>query len=164
MNDTNYISKISIATIKCNPVVAKVTNSRTAIAHIYGIASGCKPAKNTATGDVHYPLIGQFEAVNLQTGEVFGSGKLFLPAGIHEMLSSMFLENEAADPVKFGLEISSEPAKNPIGYSYSARPLIESTVNDPLTEMRLSIGEQRQALIGVSEKTVSNDAPKKTVK
>jgi hypothetical protein len=151
--EISLISKISMRTIKTTPAKA-ATEDGTPIAVVYGMAFGIKEVVDKQRGDVYHALVGQFEAQNLQTADVFQSGQLYLPTGIHESLESAVqrLENES-DYVQFALQILAIKASNPAGYSYQAKNLLASKQVDPLEEIR--------ALIGGSVKTPLLESPAK---
>jgi len=146
------LTKMSIATIGANPSVVKTEEfvksgaSSHPIARIYGIATGLVFKVDPKTGDVQTAVSGNFEAANLATGEVFRAGVLWLPSGIQELLINA-VDTGAVDAngkpvyndVKFGFQINAHPAKNPIGYSYSAEQLIDATQNDPLADLRAEL-------------------------
>jgi hypothetical protein len=83
-------------------------------------------------------LTGDFVGVNLQDGTEYRSGKLFLPGGIHETIESAVKNNEGK-AVKFGLEVRSVVAANPIGYSYQAVQLLKPEGSDPMDELRRAL-------------------------
>jgi len=154
MSNTNVqdavtiISKMSIKTLRCNPRAAAVgegqPHKKLAIARIYGKASGTKTQEDKVKGEVHTAIVGNFEGVNLETGEVFRSGKLYLPKGVHEMVESAAKKLEAegeGDSVQFALEIYAVSATNPIGYSYEAKPLVKAAVADDLETLRSQLPE-----------------------
>lgn len=130
----NIISKISVKTIGCNPSAAKSEGKDVQLAKVYGVARGTIN-KVDQRGDPVVGLTGEFEAVNLGTGEVFRSGVLYLPSGIHEMVANSVKEGDT----EFALGIVASPASNPIGYSYKAVPLLEPAANDPMAALRNKI-------------------------
>ena len=161
-SNESIIGKLSIANMKCNPARAKAENKTIPLARIIGIVNSCRAKENKQSGDIHYPLIGQFEGTNLETGEVFTSGILYLPAGIHEQVSSHFLtaleRGEKAEPVEFAIEIASTPAKNPIGYSYAVKQLYKPASADPLAKLRELSGGKITAIADHTAKTAKKSA------
>lgn len=98
---------------------------------VFGLAVGTKTG-NTQYGDWSC-FVGEFQAVNLATGEVFNSSKCFLPeiveAGIMTQLSQ-------AESVKFAFEIGVKPNEEiVIGYEYTAKSLLQAQPNNLLAEM-----------------------------
>lgn len=133
----NLISKISVKTLKCVPAVAKAEGREIDIARIYGVARALV-FKESASGDTTVGLAGDFEGVNLTTGEVFGSGVAYLPSGIAEMFTTK-LEGDNPAPVQFALTIAARPDSNAAGYSYVAKPVLALEQADPLAELRASM-------------------------
>lgn len=143
------LTKMSIKTIGANPSRVKemkdgkpVHNSLDLV-RIYGIATNLLYKEDPKTGDVQIAVAGNFEAVNLENGETFRAGVLWLPGGIQELLIGAVDTGETDDngkpkfnSVKFGFTISAVPASNPIGYSYTATQLIDAAQNDPLADLR----------------------------
>lgn len=138
------LPKISPSTIGCNPEIAKINGEPATLARLRGICKGTVlrviPSQTKGGADQEFiGIVGSFEAVNLETGEVFQSGVLYLPGGIHEMIISVLQgmpEDEAAE-VKFIVDLIAVPAKNPRGYSWQVRPVVEMALaHDPLDELR----------------------------
>lgn len=146
MSDIQVISKMSVKTMGCNPrKVAGMDDNKDGkpvtlpLCVIYGIASGLKHGEDKVNGGVWTALTGDFEGKNLQTGETFRSGKLFLPSGIQEIVEGPIKKAEDENgscAIKFAFEISAVKASNPIGYSYQAKPLTKPTEGDQLSELR----------------------------
>lgn len=68
-------------------------------------------------------LAGNFEAVNMVTGEVFNSGILFLPQVAHDYLAR--LVRDSGEAAEFAGKLSVQSAKNTVGYEYTFEPLTE---------------------------------------
>jgi len=81
---------------------------------------------------------GTFEAVNLEDGEIFRSGKMFLPQIAADMLeSAVDGMSEDQSELKFGFKIGLKPSdKGNTGYEFTVEPLIDTTENDPISDMR----------------------------
>lgn len=140
---SKIVTKMSVKTLGANPARAKTDNKSVDLVRIYGIASGLAFKADPKTGDIQTAVTGSFEGVNLETGEVYSSGVLWLPGGIQELLVNAVDTGETDkndkpvyNSVKFGFTISSVPATNPIGYSYTAEQLIDAAKNDPLADLR----------------------------
>lgn len=136
------VNKISLKTIKAQPKPhsfvegkgddAKILPPRQ-LATIYGVASGYT-IKQTAYGD-SFQFNGSFEAVNIETGEVFKSGRVFVPGP----LTSLFvgaLDTADGKPIEFALEIIGKHADNDYGYGFDVKPLIELREADNLSKLR----------------------------
>lgn len=134
----SIISKITMASIGCKPSAVSLLpdgENELPIARLYGTLDkvGHQDDKNTGTPFTFF--VGNFEAINMQTGEVFKSGKMFLPKGISELVESEVTKNPGAD-IAFAFEVRSIKANNPIKYSYKVLPLVSPTVADPLKILR----------------------------
>lgn len=110
------------------------------VARIYGVASGIKAKEDKNTGTVHIAIIGDFEGVNVETGEIYRSAVLYLPAGIHEMLEAPLRANPNSS-IEFALDIAAVRATNVAGYSYAAKPLVKPAENDKLAALRGALGD-----------------------
>lgn len=131
-----YLTKLTLKGMGCRPGRAAADGKKVALARVFGIATEVK-AKEDAKGQIFEAISGTFEGVNLETGESFRSGLLFLPGGLHETVTAQLRQGPAA--VKFSLEISAIPASNPIGYSYSAKSLIPDIGQDALADLRQAL-------------------------
>lgn len=141
----NMVSKLTMRTIKIQPT-KHATDKGAPVAVVIGYARGIKEVTDKVRGDVFHALVGEFEAQNLETGEFYRSGVLYLPAGIHDMLESSVkkLEGET-DFVSFALQILAVKASNPAGYSYEAKSLMPAKAVDPLEELRAELGGGTQS-------------------
>lgn len=137
--DVSEIGKLTMATIGAGSIAKRVAAEKTELVccRIFGIASGIKMRKNIA-GDLFEAIAGNFEAVNMETGEVFGSGILFLPGGLHEKILEPLKNSDEDITIQFGLEISAFPASNPQGYSWKAKQIVKPETADPLAALRSS--------------------------
>lgn len=132
------VSKLSVKTLGCDPKEALVQKKAVALARFWGIAETVKYVVNRQTGDTNIALIGQFRGMNLQDGEVFESGVMYLPSGIHDQLSGPLIkdmETHTLPPIKFGIEVLSVPAANPIGYSYQGKPFVKAEGHDVFADI-----------------------------
>ncbi len=146
-----FVAKLSIKALGCDPRLAKGVNKQV-LCRIYGKAQGLKMGEDKIRGDVWTALQGTFEGQNCQVdspeyGKTLQSGKLFLPAGIQDVIEGAVREitkaaaSETAS-VNFALELSSVKADNPIGYSYQARNLVPQAAKDELGELRAAVTEK----------------------
>jgi hypothetical protein len=142
------ISKMSVKSIGCTPAGVAEPGKRLCV--IFGNATGLKKGEDKVRDSVWVALTGNFEAYRFpQDGEPaparYQSGKLFLPAGIHDTIESavqMILDGGAetmGQSVKFGLELRSVKSGNPSGYSYQAITVLPIEQTDELTELRKAI-------------------------
>ena len=134
---TKLISKITPKTIKTKPGLAKVEEREVACAQIFGIATGTK-IKTMPNGDSFTAIVGTFEAVNLHNGEVFRSGEMFLPGGIHETIEEPLKSGDDLS-IRFAFELYAVPADNPIGYSWEAKVLNRPAEHDALADLRQAV-------------------------
>ncbi len=110
------------------------------LAHIYGQASRCGVQADKNTGQEFVYFIGTFEGVNLQTGEVTQSSKLYLPPGASETLEDMI--NRVQDRrkgaiVNFAFEIVSVPSdETRSGIAYKTRTILQPEQSDMLGRVR----------------------------
>jgi hypothetical protein len=134
---STIISKISTKTVGAN-----LTNAKTDVLDlylVYGVASGVEKVE-TAYGD-STKLTGQFEAVNKETGEVFISGQLYLPASVASLIAgklksaSKEIDSDTVS-VQFAFSIGTKPAKTNVGYEYTVKEEIEPDGLDSLSELR----------------------------
>lgn len=102
---------------------------------VVGIATGIQ-AGESQFGEWK-AFIGTFKAVNLQTGEVFTSGKLFLPSVASNYLAGFL---GGSDSVEFALQVNSIPSDNVIGYEYTVEPLIDFAEPKALAELSKRAG------------------------
>lgn len=126
---------------------------------IIGTVNAVRP--ETSNFGAYFKMSGVFEAVNILTGEVFASGVAILPEPIGSLIGSQLLsmqvktereidaekiidgqtvkyKKKVYDPLDaaFAYIIGVKPAKNAFGYQWTASPLAEPTVNDPLVKLR----------------------------
>lgn len=139
-DEMEIVSKVSIKTCGADPKEAVRQGKAVPLVRFWGYAEAIKHVINRATGDTNIALLGTFRAMNLATGQVYNSGVMYLPAGIHDMLSAPLLRSQGkegaiTDPIKFGIEVSSVPANNPVGYTYSGKMIIKPEGEDPLSLM-----------------------------
>ena len=153
-------SKLSMKSIGAQPKAgAAVTDGP--VAQVYG------RARSFSTGTTHLgqyiKFRGDFEAVNLATGEVYRSQNLLLP----EIASALLAEalkmrgassgtlpapgtkgdgvpgTDASTPIEFAFEIglNSKTATTPGGaaYEYTVRPLMDSRETDSLADLRAQV-------------------------
>lgn len=157
-SEVAIVAKLSIKAVGCDPKqvhneeYTKKHGGKSPLTRMYGRATGLKYVDNKSTGTIDTKFTGTFEAVNLQNGNLFRSGVLYLPKGVSEMLESAVNsanKDDAAGSVDFAFEIRSVKASNPIGYSYEAVPLIKPAEADELEQLRekfLPTPSQQKAL------------------
>jgi hypothetical protein len=140
MSETEVVglSKMSIKALGCNPKLAGAlpegSKEVVRLCVIGGKASGVKHGEDLQ-GRTWTALIGTFEGVNIENGETFQSGKLFLPSGIQESVEAAVAKADGND-VSFAFELRAVKANNPIGYSYQAVSLMPPAEVDTLSDVR----------------------------
>lgn len=132
------LKKMSAANIvgKVKTVVADLCETDLAVADlytIYGTANGIQTGEH-ATNGPWTAFLGNFEAVNLITGELSKSGKAFLQSPLGEMMEAALRD---ADEVSFSCTIRVKRRDDlAVGYEYLVEPHIEATQADPLAHIR----------------------------
>lgn len=129
----SIVSKLTIKTLKAQPARHSV-ESEQMIATIYGRCTD-KKAGTSDHGDF-IRFKGEFEGVNVKTGEVFRSGDLIVPKTLESLLDSA-ISLEGNNAVDFAVEVWVEPNEKSItGYSYAIKPLIKPAESDVLAGLR----------------------------
>lgn len=141
--DVGVISKITMATIGTKPGLVTALKDEEGnelpIARLYGKLSEVRYQDDKAKGQIYTYFVGNFEAINMQSGEVYKSGKLFLPKGISELVEDGVKKGREKDPnasISFAFQVNSIKAKNPIGYSYKVLQLKPVEPEDELKAIR----------------------------
>ncbi|WWT38288.1 ssDNA binding protein [Enterobacteria phage PRDfuchsia] len=129
------VSKLTLKTIGAQPKPHSVKEN-TALASIYGRVRGKKVGQSTFGDFIKFE--GEFEGVNLATGEVFRSGALILPKVLESLLAgAVDGENTTVD---FAVEVWAKPSeKGNTGYEYGIKPLIEPAASDELAQLRQTV-------------------------
>ena len=89
---------------------------------ILGITSSARPGQ-TDTGD-YLRLIGQFRAVNMQTGEEFDSSQCILPSFISDYIADAL---SRSSEVEFAVMVGAQYEPTSVTeYMYTVTPLVEA--------------------------------------
>jgi len=131
------VKKIATKTVLGGPTnIRKMEDGP--IMRIMGIMRGTQ----TGEGDngPWTAFIGNFQAVNLTTGEIFVAAKAFLPGAAGEMIEQAWnaaQEGEnPAENLKFAFDIKKlTDDTSAVGYIYTAVPLVEAKEDDPLAAL-----------------------------
>ena len=100
-------------------------------------------------------LVGQFEATNLETGEQFASANLFLPDVAQGLIEAQ-LANAENHQVQFAFVIGAMADSNsPVGYSYTAQPILPPDAKDPLADLRASVLQLEAPKKAVAKKSAA---------
>jgi hypothetical protein len=103
----------------------------TDILKIAGVITAIRPGQ-TQLGE-YAELVGQFQAVNLVTGEMFQSGKAILPNFIAD---PMVDASKGGSEVEFAIQIGVKRNEGSVvGYEFSVKPLVEPKVSDKLAKL-----------------------------
>lgn len=134
------IRKISSKTVLGGP--PEVPSKATALYTVIGVATGVRIGQS-AYGEF-VALKGQFEATNIETGEAFTAPQCFLPEPLNGMIAAQLAMTDAegnanAKSARFAVEVGVIPAKTVTGYEYTARELVDTTENDPLSDLRKAL-------------------------
>lgn len=85
-------------------------------------------------------FLGNFEAINTATGEVFQSGQCFVPKAVEDMLVGSVKAAQGDDEnasVQFALEVGVEQdERSATGYVYYVKNLVKTAAADPLAALR----------------------------
>lgn len=130
-NNVEFLKKITVKGV-CGAIDTKPEKAA-AIMTVYGLANEAK-ADRSDYGD-YVRFGGSFEAVDMNSGKAYRSGRMILP-GIAEGLLAGALSQDNTESVQFALEIGIKPSKSPVGYDYTVKPLVEVGENDPLADLR----------------------------
>jgi len=189
MTNINVISAFKIRAIGCNPdaVAAKEQGDFTplVLATVMGVVDSLEFGKND-DGSVYVGLCGQFRAENIQEGstkkgEVFESGRCFLPPGPHERvlaevralgLSREGDGSELTDSKKkfvayvkdgkkleFAYLLSCKKDGNKRGMTYVCNPLIEPVSNSPLDNLMANARERVKLISAPAAPAPQLEAP-----
>lgn len=143
MGEEQVIAKITIKDIGCNPkkVNGLPDTERTLpLCRIYGKCNAVRVQVDSRKPDEPYTYFaGNFEAINLDGGEVYRSGKMFLPKGLSELMEAQVkaaLAEDSSASITFGFEIQAVKSTNAIGYSFQAATLRKPEAEDELSNIR----------------------------
>lgn len=106
-----------------------------ALMRVYGTATGVQTGYSDQINREWSALTGSFEAINLETGEVFASPKAFIPDPVGSMLMAAVAQNTGVG-IDFAVEVSIKPTETSIGYEYVVKSLIEPKSDAKLVAMR----------------------------
>lgn len=139
---SSLIKKISAKTVFGDVAVPE---KAVALYTVMGIANGIRTG-NSTYGE-WLALTGQFEAMNLETGEAFVAPQCFLPEPLNGLIAAKVRtpdENGKPVSVRFAVEVGLKPAKSTFGYEYTVRELVDASENDPLADLRKSLPEPKK--------------------
>jgi len=126
------VSKLSAKSIGVDFTAAKTHAQE--VFDIIGAATGVKEVQ-TPYG-VNSKLVGNFEATNLITGEVFVSANCFLPSVVNDLVAAQVAEG---NPVQFAYRIGTKPSESNVGYEYTVTPLLAAEPLEIINTIRKQI-------------------------
>lgn len=114
---------------------------------VYGQCDSIKLGNTTFGETVEFK--GTFEAVNILTGEVYRSSRLFLPPVLTEMVRNEVVA-AGDNGVQFAFDIGADSANTPHGYQYTITPLSAPSQTDPLSQMKAALLANAPALPAIT--------------
>lgn len=138
------LGKISVKSVYGSINVKELheKNEPKQIMRVLGVVNATKLI-TTNFGD-SIAFIGNVKAINLETGQQFGSGKAFLP-NIAANLVEGALNGENNNGIQFAFDVGVKPVmdrQNKPSYEYTVTPLMETQDNDPLSLLEKQISEK----------------------
>lgn len=108
---------------------------------LLGVVNGVKPG-STSMGDFA-KLVGEFEATNLTTGEVFTSGAAILPNFIGDNIAAAIMRPNA-ESVQFAITVGAKPNdKSVTGFEYTVDSGMPPSEHSPLALLKKQVSEQK---------------------
>lgn len=154
MAAATLLKKISPSTVtgaegtSVNPDMPQPIKGERVLYDLIGIAVKTRTGR-TDKGD-WCSFIGQFEATTPE-GVVYAAPRCFIPQPFEDMLFSQLQTAQEADPkatVRFAVRVSVVPPTkgkpSAVGYEYRVMPLIESSDNNPLAQLRAEVAKVPQ--------------------
>lgn len=166
---TEIARKITIATVSGGPgdwfekLIALPAESRVMnLMAVYGFANGYKPGA-TEFGEF-VKILGNFRAVNKQTGETTDSPQLILPTYLGHSFAAALDAPERSGPIKFAFEIDVKyDVTAATKYVYVVRNVMPATQDDPLSALGALLSyEQPKALFAPESTPAPTPTPAPT--
>jgi len=130
---SNIVSKLSASTMGVDLSDARTVAK--AYFQVIGRATSVETEKGTpAHNEPWNKLRGEFEGVNLATGEIFVSSACFLPTAVTGLIVAQLVDESSV--VEFAFEIGTKPSKTPVGYEYTVKELFQAAPTASLTHLR----------------------------
>lgn len=154
--EARQLRKITIATVYGTPDVEeliKLNGKSLKICKIWGVAGRMKPGANDFGEFVRF--VGDFRAVNLNTGELFRSSVCLLPKFLEEDMAGAMASGAdgATKQVEFGVEINVSFDKTAATkYVYNADSLIEPAESQALVALEQKMKLRPAALENKTER------------
>lgn len=143
MSDIRFVKKIGAGTLGYDKKALRELCAKkpAKVFKVYGLATNVRYGTHNENGD-WTKFLGQFEAVDLGTGEVVRSGELFLPSSVTPILESQIISGKGDEEVQFkGIQFAMEVgvehnAKAATEYVFTCKDLMPKQENDFLSSMR----------------------------
>lgn len=142
------LKKVSVSTVlnlKSKGIRELCSSGEVAIMRIMGIVN--KAEADEGDNGTFIRFRGEFNAVNLVTGEDCMSTVAFLPSPIDELLHQQIVKSTDENgnaAIQFAFEITvKESEKSTTGYEYDVNSLLETKVSDPLQALKASLAPVR---------------------
>jgi len=145
------LKKITMATCGAKPDIEKVIAYKNAhgasaimpLLTVYGIASDFKAAAGKDGMGDYVKFLGQFKAVNVETGEVFVSGAAILPGAAPDLVfGALRALGEAGGSVEFAFNIGVKfDATAVTKYVYSVQQITALGQADPLAALESKLSQ-----------------------
>ena len=162
MSKTNYVKKLSVASIGAIPKEFKKQphDYRLPLMHVFGRVESSDSAPSQFGPSTFF--LGSFKAVILETGEIYRASKCFLPGLASDMIESAYSET-GGGALEFALEIGlrrvvkfdAKGEEIGAGYEYTMKPLIEmDEATDPLAALEsrvLALNPPAQSALPLDE-------------
>lgn len=139
MSNLSLLKKLSYKTVcgKINRRELPEDKSTLHVMRVIGVAN--KLVTGNSDFGAFVGFLGNFEATNVKTGEVFRSGQMFLPPIASNLLEAAIAHAEGKN-VEFGFDIGvKEDDASAVGYIFTATPLIDAGESDPVAMLKSRI-------------------------
>lgn len=142
-----------------SPQIAKLGKEKdTPLYTVIGRATGWRANEHPQYG-MSYGIRGQFEATNLDTGEVKSSAVFWPPAYLAEQMVAGIddAKEMGGGAIQFALRVGVKPSdSSPVGYEYYASEIVKVEESDPLADLR----KAAQAALPAPEKSDKKEGKK----
>lgn len=158
--DTGFVSKITPKDLGNPRAAAAMDHTDPNAAHflgeVLGRATGFVTKEDQRTGNVYFPLTGNFTAFKGDKDSTkISSGVLYLPGGIHELILSQFQGENPAKEVEFWMEIWTKPVSTAPGYAYMlVNKKAPEAKSDPLADL---MAFRSQALAAIADESATEE-------
>jgi hypothetical protein len=150
--EPKILPKLALKSMGAQPAKGSIKDGEAIrLAAIYGTVSHHECIQTTFGDSERFR--GDFEGVNIATGEIYRSSSLFLPAIVEDMMIEALEAAGEGKKVEFALEIGAEYSeKGNTGYAYSVRPLRKLQESDALRTIREEVAGHLKALPAPAKK------------